>query len=133
MTRESRGLSWSRLLPSIFILVKAFLLISWHFSDQWRLNRTQSTSPSLLKTFLTSPSPNKIVICLQIIPPIFSVVLEYFKLFLELFLYLTWYEPRDINHTIYLRCEEKVVKIIKRCFNSCYIEEEWSLIVVNFG
>ena len=69
----------------------------------------------------------------------------------------TWYEPRDINHAICFnedvkkillklskdisiiffllqwRCEEKVVKIIKRCFNSCYIEEEWSLIVVNFG
>ena len=29
--------------------------------------------------------------------------------------------------------KENLVKIIKRCFNSCHIGENWSFIVINFG
>ena len=49
--------------------------------------------------------------------------------------YGSWYERRDINHTIYLNedVKKRLSKLSKDVFNSCYIEEEWSLIVVNFG
>ena len=46
-----------------------------------------------------------------------------------------WYEPRDINHTIYFNedVKKRLSKLSKDVFNSCYIEEKGSLIVVNFG
>ena len=46
---------------------------------------------------------------------------------------MIWTKRHQSYNILKWRYEEKVVKIIKRFFNLCYIEEEWSLIVVNFG
>ena len=42
-----------------------------------------------------------------------------------------WYEPRDHQsyNILQWRCEENIFKIIKRYFNSCRIEEEWSFLL----
>ena len=53
-------------------------------------------------------------------------------LFILFYNYLIWTNKHQSYNIFQRRCEEKVVKIIKRCFNSYNIEEEWSLIVINF-
>ena len=44
-----------------------------------------------------------------------------------------WTKRHHSYNILQWRCGENVVKIIKRGCNSCIIEEEWSLMVINFG
>ena len=40
---------------------------------------------------------------------------------------LIWTKWRQSYNMLQWRCEENIVEIIQRYFNSCHIEEEWSL------